>query len=170
MTRTLALALVTLLFNVSVSFAQVAPPSGSPTTAPAAPGAAVPGPASQAPDAIEPQGYTYDPHGRRDPFVTLLRRGGDAPAGGSRVGGLIGLGTAEVSLRGTLHSRGAFVGILRGVDSKTYIVRAGDQLADGTIRSISADAMVILQQVSDPLSLEKQREVRKMLRQTEEAK
>ena len=30
--------------------------------------------------------------------------------------------------------------------------------------------MVILQQVNDPLSLEKQREVRKVLRQTEEAK
>ena len=30
--------------------------------------------------------------------------------------------------------------------------------------------MVILQQVNDPLSLEKQREVRKMLRQADEAK
>ena len=84
--------------------------------------------------------------------------------------GLAGLGTAEVSLRGTLQTRGSYVGILQGVDSKTYIVRAGDKLADGTIRSIAADAMVILQQVNDPLSLEKQREVRKMLRQTEEAK
>jgi hypothetical protein len=62
------------------------------------------------------------------------------------------------------------VGILQGVDSKTYIVRAGDRLLDGTIRSISADSLVILQQVNDPLSLEKQREVRKLLRQTEEAK
>jgi Tfp pilus assembly protein PilP len=86
------------------------------------------------------------------------------------VAGLAGLGTAEVSLRGTLQSRGDYVGILQGVDSKTYIVRAGDKLADGTIRSISADAMVIQQQVNDPLSLEKQRDVRKMLRQTEEAK
>jgi hypothetical protein len=30
--------------------------------------------------------------------------------------------------------------------------------------------MVILQQINDPLSLEKQREVRKLLRQVEEAK
>ena len=65
---------------------------------------------------------------------------------------------------------GGFVGILQGADRKTYIVRAGDRLFDGTIRSITADAMVILQQVNDPLSLEKQREVRKVLRQTEEAK
>ena len=67
-------------------------------------------------------------------------------------------------------SEGAFVGILQGVDSKNYIVRVGDQLSDGTIRSITKDSMVILQQVNDPLSLEKQREVRKLLRQTEEAK
>jgi hypothetical protein len=83
---------------------------------------------------------------------------------------LAGLGTAEVSLRGVVISQGAFVGIVQGVDSKTYIVRAGDKLSDGSIRSITADSMVILQQVNDPLSLEKVHEVRKALRQTEEGK
>ena len=68
------------------------------------------------------------------------------------------------------RARGGYVGILQGADSKTYIVKAGDKLLDGTIRTITPDAMVILQQVNDPLSLEKQREVRKVLRQTEEAK
>jgi hypothetical protein len=43
-------------------------------------------------------------------------------------------------------------------------------LLDGTVRAIAATAMVILQQVSDPLSLEKQREVRKTIRQADEAK
>jgi Tfp pilus assembly protein PilP len=84
--------------------------------------------------------------------------------------GLAGLGTAEVNLRGTMKSQGGFVGILEGADSKTYIVRAGDKLADGSIRSITADSMVILQQVSDPLSLQKEQEVRKLLRQSEEGK
>jgi hypothetical protein len=49
-------------------------------------------------------------------------------------------------------------------------VRTGDRLLDGTVRAITQSAVVILQQVNDPLSLEKQREVRKVLRQTEEAK
>ena len=88
----------------------------------------------------------------------------------AKMAGLGGLGTSEVSLRGVLTSEGAFVGILQGADSKNYIVRVGDRLSDGTIRSITRDSMVILQQVNDPLSLEKQREVRKLLRQTEEAK
>jgi hypothetical protein len=49
-------------------------------------------------------------------------------------------------------------------------VRPGDKLFDGTVRSISQNVLVILQQVNDPLSLEKQREVRKVLRQTDERK
>jgi Tfp pilus assembly protein PilP len=123
-----------------------------------------------APGAEEPRGFTYDPGGRRDPFVSLLFRGTDTSGTGTRVAGLAGLSTTEVTLRGTLRSQGVFVGILQGSDGKNYTVRAGDQLADGTIRTISADEMVVLQQVNDPLSLEQEREVRKMLRQEDEAR
>ena len=121
---------------------------------------------------VEPRGFTYNPEGRRDPFVTLQRRGSDERGSnrGSRPSGLSGISTSEVSLRGTMKSPGGFVGILQGVDNKSYIVRVGDKLFDGSVRSITADAMVILQQVDDPLSLQKEREVRKQLRQTEEAK
>jgi hypothetical protein len=62
------------------------------------------------------------------------------------------------------------VAIVEGADKKTYIVKTGDRLADGTVQNITATLMVILQQVNDPLSLDKQREVRKMLRQTDEVK
>ena len=169
--RTLSLTLIGLSLVATLAHAQAAPPA---TPAPAAPAAAAPQApqtvAEKAASAVEPQGYTYNPEGRRDPFVSLLRRGLSAKASGPRAGGVAGLGVAEVSLRGTVVSQGAFVGILQGVDSKNYIVRVGDKLSDGTIRSITADSMVILQQVNDPLSLEKQREVRKLLRQTEEAK
>jgi Tfp pilus assembly protein PilP len=140
------------------------PVTPTPTPTPAAP--AVAGPA------LEPQGYTYSPDGRRDPFISLLRRGSNTlkPTLGTRPAGLSGLETSEITLKGTIASQGGFVGILQGSDNKTYIVRAGERLLDGTIRSITQDSMVITQQVTDPLSLEKQREVRKVLRQTEEAK
>jgi Tfp pilus assembly protein PilP len=118
---------------------------------------------------IEPPGFAYVPEGRRDPFISLLRRGSDsrAAASGSRPSGLGGLGAEEITLRGTVRSRDGFVGILQGADQKTYIVRAGDKLFDGTIRTITQNDLVIVQQVNDPLSLEKQREVRKVLRQVE---
>jgi Tfp pilus assembly protein PilP len=140
--------------------------------------AAVPAPATQGqaapttPAPAPPSTFSYRPEGRRDPFVSLLRRGTPAvPATvGLRAPGLKGLAASEVTLRGTLASQGGFVAILQGADSKTYIVRPGERLADGTIRAITADALVILQPVNDPLSLEKQREVRKVLRQTEEGR
>jgi type IV pilus assembly protein PilP len=172
--RTLSLTLAGLTLIASLAYAQAAPPA-APAATPAAPAAGTPAAppksaAEKAESAAEPQGYTYDPEGRRDPFVSLLRRGLDSRNTGPKMAGIGGLGVSEVSLRGVLTSEGAFVGILQGVDSKNYIVRVGDKLSDGTIRSISKDSMVILQQVNDPLSLEKQREVRKLLRQTEEAK
>jgi type IV pilus assembly protein PilP len=154
-----------------------APPPAANAPAPVSSPAPASGPApanAAAPAAtpLEPQGYTYDPQGRRDPFVSLLRRGSDVPraAGSNRPGGLAGLETGEVTLKGTIATQGTYVGILQGSDNKTYIVRAGDRLLDGTIRVINPESMVIAQQVTDPLSLEKQREVRKVLRQTEEGK
>ena len=157
-----------LLVSPRAAAAQAPAGKGAPaSTAPAAPPAAPAAPATPA----APEGHTYRPEGRRDPFVSLLRRGSDtASAPSARGPGLKGLGTGEVTLRGTMASQGGYVAILQGSDSKTYIVRPGEQLADGTIRSITADALVILQQVNDPLSLEKQREVRKVLRQTEEGR
>jgi Tfp pilus assembly protein PilP len=119
-----------------------------------------------------PAGFTYNGAGRRDPFVSLLRRGPDVQRGsaGARPPGLSGLGAGEVTLKGTMHGRDGYIAILLGADAKTYIVRPGDRLLDGTIRTIAADSLVILQQVTDALSKQTQREVRKTLRQTEEAK
>ena len=181
-TRAFVFLPLTVLLAAGAALAQTPPPAAPaaqavtqtaiatpPQAAPGAPGAAKGNAPDVKADAVEPQGFTYNPEGRRDPFVSLLRRGVDSGQK-TRIAGLGGLGTAEVSLRGIVLSQGAFVGIVQGVDSKTYIVRTGDKLSDGSIRSITADAMVILQQVNDPLSLEKVHEVRKVLRQTEEGK
>jgi Tfp pilus assembly protein PilP len=149
-----------------------APPAANAPPSVPAPGSAPAAAPATAATPLEPQGYTYNPQGRRDPFVSLLRRGSEVPrvSGSNRPNGLAGLETSEVTLKGTIATQGTYVGILRGSDNKTYIVRAGDKLLDGTIRVINPESMVIAQQVTDPLSLEKQREVRKLLRQTEEAK
>jgi Tfp pilus assembly protein PilP len=152
------------------------PPAPAPPAQGAAPerGAApAQGAAPATPEPPAQQGFTYDPAGRRDPFVSLLGRGGNTGRGGdpaaTRPAGLAGLGVNEVTLRGTVQSREGFVAILQGADQKTYIVRPGDKLYDGVVRTITQNDMVFLQQVDDPLSLEKQREVRKVLRQTEGA-
>jgi len=160
MTRTLAALTLTV---ATVAHAAV------PATQPPAPAPATPA-AGAATSAVEPQGFAYRPEGRRDPFVSLLLRGSDTPRANdtARPAGLPGLAVSDVVLKGTLQSRDGWIGMLRGADGRTYTVRPGDRLLDGTIRRISADEVVILQQVNDPLA-PTQREVRKGLRQTEEA-
>jgi Tfp pilus assembly protein PilP len=126
----------------------------------------------EAPAAEAQAGYSYDPAGRRDPFISLIRRGNENARNetGIRPVGLGGVAVEELTLKGIMQSRTGYVALVQGPDLKTYIVKPGDKVFDGTIRAISATAMVLMQQVNDPLSLEKQREVRKVLRQADEVK
>ena len=116
-----------------------------------------------------PEAYTYDPAGRRDPFVTLLSRGIE-PGTGKKLTGLAGLATGEVILRGIMQSRNSYVALLAGPDGKTFPARVNDRLMDGIIRSVTPEGIVVMQEVNDPLSLVKQREVRKGLRTAEDGK
>jgi type IV pilus assembly protein PilP len=141
----------------------------------AQPAAAPPAQAQAAPAATaqeSPAGYSYDPAGRRDPFVSLVRRGNESARNetGVRPAGLGGISVGELTLKGTMQSRTGYVALVQGPDLKTYIVKPGDALFDGTIRAITNNAMVLMQEVNDPLSLDKQREVRKVLRQGDEVK
>jgi hypothetical protein len=49
-------------------------------------------------------------------------------------------------------------------------VRVNDRFLDGFVRAITADTLVLIQDVNDPLSVTKQREVRKTLRAAVEQK
>jgi type IV pilus assembly protein PilP len=142
---------------------------GAPAVQPAQPASPQPGPPAAAPAAPAPEAYTYDPAGRRDPFVSLLARGLE-PAAGKKTTGLGSLTTGEVMLRGVMQSRNSYVALLSGPDGKTYSARANDRLVDGVIRSVTPQGIVIMQEVNDPLSLVKQREVRKGLRTAEDVK
>jgi len=73
-------------------------------------------------------------------------------------------------VHGVLQSRGALVAMIEGPDKRTYVVRAGEKLLDGTIKTITPQGLVILQEVNDPLATVKQLEVRKLLRSVEDAK
>ena len=105
----------------------------------------------------------YDPAGRRDPFVSLLgarRRRAAAGRGARR--------RACRTARERSHGEGraqvaeeASIALVQAPDNRTYIMHAGDKVFDGTVKAITQDAVVFSQDVNDPLSLVKQREVRK---------
>jgi Tfp pilus assembly protein PilP len=166
MTRTMFLVwlAVICLSGVSTGAVWEAQPTQPPIQPPVEPTPAQPEPTQPA------EAYSYDPAGRRDPFVSLLNRGAELGPLGERPTGVAGLSVNEVSLRGIILSEGTYIAVLQAPDNKTYIVRGGDRLFDGSVKSITADAVIFLQEVNDPLSLVKEREVRRGLRETEEGR
>ena len=132
------------------------PPAGTPAVplgAPAPKPAPLPSPA-----------FTYSPEGRRDPFVSLIGSGIDPKFSGARPTGVPGLLINELAIKGIVKDRTGFAAMIQGPDNKTYVIKAGDRLMDGTVKSIVQDAVVFSQDVNDPLSLVKQKEIRKTLR------
>jgi type IV pilus assembly protein PilP len=132
------------------------PPAGTPGAAGA--------PAAPAPVQTGP-GYSYDPAGRRDPFVSLSGRAGEVvTAAGARPPGIGGLLVSEVTVKGVFKSPKGLIALVQAPDNRTYIIKTGDKVFDGTVKAITQDAVVFSQDVNDPLSLVKQREVRKAIR------
>jgi Tfp pilus assembly protein PilP len=154
-----------------------APPAMPASAAPAQPAPSpAPGtqtaqpPAQAAPQPPPAEAYTYRADGRRDPFLSLIGTGTDKSITSRRGEGPAGMTLGEVSVRGIMQSRGSLVAMIQGPDNKTYIVHQGDKLLDGTIKTITPQGLIVIQEVNDPLSLVKQREVRKLLRSLEDAK
>ena len=145
-------------------------PSQAQTPAAPAGQAAAPAPPPQAPPAVPPDPYSYNPDGRRDPFLSLLGAGAEKGPQVKRGDGVAGMTVAEISVRGILQSRGTLIAMVQGPDNRTYMLRQGDRLADGAVQAVTTDGLVIMQEVNDPLSLVKQRVVRKPLRAQEDVK
>jgi Tfp pilus assembly protein PilP len=113
--------------------------------------------------------FVYESDGRRDPFLDLLGTGNETGQV-VRGSGAAGLSLSEISVRGIMQSRGSLIAMIQGPDNKTYLIHPGDKLADGVVKSVTPQGLIVVQQISDPLSIQKQREVRKLLRSLEGAK
>jgi Tfp pilus assembly protein PilP len=151
------------------------PPPAAPAQPPAkpAPSPMPPAAAPAQPPAPQPppqETYTYRADGRRDPFQSLIGTGSDLNMTSRRGEGPSGMTLGEISVRGIMQSRGSLVAMIQGPDNKTYIVHQGEKLLDGTIKTITPQGLIVIQEVNDPLSLVKQREVRKLLKSLEDAK
>jgi Tfp pilus assembly protein PilP len=157
MRDTLVLLLMILIVAIEVS---AMPPD--PATATTPPTAAPPAPAVE--------NFSYNPEGRRDPFVSLTSRGSDQSSTRRDLDGAGGLTVDEVSVRGIVATGDGYVAMVQGPNGKTFVIHQNEKLLDGTVKAITAQAIVILQDVSDPLSTVKQKEVRKLLRGLEEGK
>lgn len=128
------------------------------------PAAPAPQAAAQAPAARQPPAWTYDPQGRRDPFVSLRDRSANAGTPQNRPPGLAGVTVTEIVIRGIVRSGNEFIALAQAPDGRSFQLRRNARLFDGVVKQITIDAVVFTQEVNDPLSLVKQREVRKTMR------
>ena len=117
-----------------------------------------------------PPNFVYELDGRRDPFVSLVNRGtgsGSESSPRTRPEGVAGVLVDEIVVRGILQSPAGRLAMIGTPTGRNYTVRPGDRLLDGSVRAITQEAVVLLQEIKDPLSLAKQREVRKYIRSAE---
>lgn len=144
--------------------------------APAAPPSPAPSPAADSLKSIAPEttgapeGYTYNPMGRRDPFVSLLKPVSPDQGPKTRRPGMEGFLIQEVALKGIVKTPKGFTAMLLGTDGKSYFVGVGQRLFDGVVTGIDATTVTFRQEVTDPLSTVKSRDVKKTLYPSEEAR
>jgi Tfp pilus assembly protein PilP len=187
--RALLLAVVTLALAGGTARAQApedpaeAPSAGveESTAAAEAPEGAPAGQVERPPLDLEVDtgGYTYNSQGRRDPFVSLQRPVAADRGPKTRKPGMEGFLIQEVALKGIVRTSGGGMGVAAepgyiatflGADGKSYFVRTGQRLYDGVITAVDATSVTFRQEVTDPLSPVKSREVRKSLYASEEAR
>ncbi|PYQ49595.1 MAG: hypothetical protein DMF78_17810 [Acidobacteria bacterium] len=142
--------------------------------------AASPSPGSTTPDVVKNRidqemapaagAYTYNSQLRRDPFVSLLKPVSESGPGKRRPG-MEGFLIQEVALKGIVKDKTGFVAMLQGPDAnKSYFCRVGQRLFDGQITAIDAATVTFRQEVTDPLSSVRARDVKKTLYPSEEGR
>jgi hypothetical protein len=111
----------------------------------------------------DPNAGTYSAGGRRDPFVSLIK-GLVGEGGTSRKGksGMEAFLIQEVALKGIVKTPEGFVAMVLGTDGKSYFPRVGQRLFDGQT------SVTFRQEITDPLSPVRTRDVRKTLYPSEE--
>ena len=117
-----------------------------------------------------PEGYTYSTMGRRDPFVSLLKPVSPDQGPKTRRPGMEGFLIQEVALKGIVRQPKGYTAMLLGTDGKSYFVGVGQRMFDGVVTAIDATSVTFRQEVTDPLSTVKSRDVKKTLYPSEEAR
>jgi len=168
-----ALALLLVATFAATALAQAPPPppaaTGAASPAPPEAGAELKNPVDQElqPD---PTGFNYNPQGRRDPFVSLLKPVSADQGVKTRRPGMEGFLIQEVALKGIVRTPRGYTAMLLGTDGKSYFVQEGQRLFDGVVTKIDATAITFRQEITDPLSTVKSRDVKKTLYPSEEAR
>ncbi len=151
---------------------QAANPVGKPAAKPAAKGAAKSkAPAKRAAKTVEkPRTPGAAPaaaesevkQARRDPFESLLgRQSNKAPA--NLPPGKLGLQVSTLRLDGIVRAPNGMIAVVSNPQSRTYFLREGDRLYDGSVEKISMDGVSFHEEGKDAFGKPVERQVNKRI-------
>lgn len=146
-------------------YAQTAPPPAKPSgktmakSASKAP-AKKPAPSASAPAAAESEQKVA----RRDPFESLTARQ-DAASKAAAIlpPGKAGLQVATLRLDGIVRSPNGMIAVVTNPQSRTYFLREGDQLYDGSVEKIAMDSVSFHELGKDAFGKPVERQVNKRI-------
>jgi hypothetical protein len=110
----------------------------------------------------QPGQYAYNPGGRRDPFVSLIKPV-EGTAQPKRKEGMEGFLVNEVALKGIVKTKDGYVALIVGPDGKAYFPKVGQRLFDGAIIAMDQTTVTFRQEDTNPLSPVRVREIKKSL-------
>ena len=148
-------------------------PAGKPTAKPAAKGAAKgKGPVKRAakrpvekpttPGTAPAAAESEVKQARRDPFESLLgHQSGKAPA--NLPPGKLGLQVSTLRLDGIVRAPSGMIAVVSNPQSRTYFLREGDRLYDGSVEKISMDGVSFHEEGKDAFGKPVERQVNKRI-------
>jgi Tfp pilus assembly protein PilP len=116
---------------------------------------------------IQPGEFVYNPEGRRDPFWNLLQ-GKSVKENREAIEGIAGLMIDELELEGIVFAQGEFKALLKGPDTRPYVVSIGDKVYDGEVVAMDRNSVSFRKSLTVALGGQKDRVIIKTLNPEEE--
>jgi Tfp pilus assembly protein PilP len=116
---------------------------------------------------VMPGEFSYNPEGRRDPFWNLLH--GERVRGNrAAIEGIAGLMIEELELEGIISANGVFKALLKGPDTRPYMVGINDKVYDGEVVAMDRNSISFRKSLTVALGGQKDRLIIKTLNPEEE--
>jgi len=113
---------------------------------------------------MEFSGASYDPSGRRDPFLPMVQLGQQVEQDAS-LPPLQRVGLTEVSLIGVLWGNYGYTAMVQTPDGKGYSIRRGTRIGpnNGVVSSITERGIIVQERFTDVYGNKQEREYVKLL-------
>ena len=100
---------------------------------------------------------------RRDPFESLLGRQGGGKAALNLPPGKLGLQVSTLRLDGIVRAPTGMIAVVSNPQARTYFLREGDRLYDGSVEKISMDGVSFHEEGKDAFGKPVERQVNKRI-------